>query len=1035
MTSVEGLQTYYFETGKVDSAEAAQVLSQYVAGVVAHSLNTLQNDEGDITAQIQLVNCLIDVLGAGRGQSTKNQAEIKKQAISQRGEMLLAVVEKSNNAISIQERPKIVRPVTSIANSSLFTGALYEPSMFHELKKEILSADRIDMLVSFIKWSGLRLIYEELKEFTRHGLLRIITTSYMGATDSKAVEMLQELPNTQIKISYDTQRTRLHAKAYVFFRENGFTTAYVGSSNMSNAALSSGLEWNVKVAAKDQPATIKKMAATFDVYWNDGEFQNYGKEQRNTLRQALRAEKRVGLVPAAYNFAIRPYDYQKEILDKLAAEREVRGHYKNLVVAATGTGKTVVSAFDYQRFRQANQGKPNRLLFIAHREEILEQSIACFRGVLQDQNFGDLFVGSYQPESIDYLFMSVQTFNARGFTNITSADFYDYIIVDEFHHAAAASYQKLLSYYQPRILLGLTATPERMDGRSILTWFDNRIAAEIRLPEAIDRRLLCPFQYFGVADNVDLSKLRWTKGGYDKIALQNVYTGNRRRAELIVRSLTQYITDMDEVKGLGFCASVDHAVFMANYFNTSHIPSLALTANSRDDIRKEAKQRLANGEIRFIFVVDLYNEGVDIPAVNTILFLRPTESLTVFLQQLGRGLRLFTNKECLTILDFIGQAHTKYNFAAKIAALMTKTGKSVERQIKDGFLSLPRGSFIQLEKMAKDYILSNIRSSVDGRAGLVSRIATFTEDTGQELSYCNFIAHYQVNLKTMYPAYSFARLCAAAGVRPEFQDDREIVITKALARVSEINSRRWILFLLDILPRIQDVEEQRLEPNEKAMLLMLYYTIYQKPLSKAGFGSVAEGLAALQECPVLFGELIELLAYNYERIDFIDQPANLGFACPLDLYCSYSRDQLLTALGNYTDSQMPAMFEGVKYLPEKDLDILLVTLNKSDKDYSPSTMYDDYSINDILFHWQSQSTTSEQSSKGQRYINHRRLGKKIVLFVREFKSDKSGACPYTFLGLVDYVSHTGSRPMSITWRLHNPIPAKFVKKTNKLTVG
>ena len=590
-----------------------------------------------------------------------------------------------------------------------------------------------------------------------------------------------------------------------------------------NAALTSGLEWNTKVTRRDLPETIDKIAATFEYYWNNREFEYYAEDQRERLARALKAEKYFDTNNAdVYTMDINPYSYQQEILDKLEAERTVRGYTRNLVVAATGTGKTVISALDYKRFRKQNPDKPCRLLFVAHREEILKQSLYTFRAVLKDANFGELFVGNYKPESIDNLFLSIQTFNSQSFTEKTSPDFYDYIIVDEFHHAAAPTYQKLLSYYQPRILLGLTATPERMDGKSILPYFHNRIAAEIRLPEAIDRKLLCPFQYFGVTDTVDLDALKWSAGGYQKSELEHIYTFSgavaNRRADHVVTALLKYVTDIDEVKGLSFCVTVDHAEFMCRYFNDHNIPSMCLTGQSSDEERAAAKQRLVSGEMRFIFVVDIYNEGVDIPEVNTVLFLRPTESLTIFLQQLGRGLRLSEDKECLTVLDFI------------------------------------------------------------------------------------------------------------------------------------------------------------------------------------------------------------------------DEPVELGFDCPLDLHCTYTRDQLLVAL----DFMKPSTVrEGVKWLQEKSSDVFFVTLNKADKDYSPTTMYNDYSINESLFHWQSQSTTAENSPTGQRYIHHKERGSKVLLFVREFKADRmtGGVEAYTYLGTASYVKHTGSRPMNITWQLDRPIPAKFLKKTNKLVVG
>lgn len=595
----KGLETELSSTDKlsatapIDSAEASRVLAKYIAEVVEKGLDNVADNGGDVNSQVALANRIISTI-----INETKENELDEMTVAERAEQLLALFDKKNSILAIDEKAAIIRPETSIAQSSLFTGAIHEPQMFTELKKEIISCNRIDMLVSFIKWSGLRLIMDELAAFTQNGgELRIITTSYMGATDVKAIEELRKLPNTKIKVSYDTRRTRLHAKTYVFYRDTGFTTAYVGSSNLSNAAISSGLEWNVKVTRKDLPETIDKIAATFESYWNSNEFEYYSEEQKERLARALKAEKYFDNNSAEiYTMDIAPYSYQQEILDKLDAERKVRGYNRNLIVAATGTGKTVISALDYKRFCRQNSDKPCRLLFVAHREEILKQSMYTFRAVLKDANFGEMFVGNYKPESIDNLFISIQTFNSQSFTDKTSPDFYDYIIVDEFHHAAAPTYQKLLSYYNPHILLGLTATPERMDGKSILPYFNNRIAAEIRLPEAIDRKLLCPFQYFGVTDSVDLDNLKWAAGGYDKGELSRIYTLSgmiaNRRADLVISSLLKYVTDIDDVKGLGFCVTVEHAIFMSDYFNAHSIPSMYLTGHSPDEERKEEKTDL-----------------------------------------------------------------------------------------------------------------------------------------------------------------------------------------------------------------------------------------------------------------------------------------------------------------------------------------------------------------------------------------------------------------------------------------------------------
>ena len=1023
------------QTAPIDCAEASKVLAKYVADVVEKGLDNVKDNGGDLNSQVVLVNHIVSTIMA----ETK-EADFDTLSVAERAEQLLALFDKKNSVLAIDERAEIIRPETSIAQSSLFTGAVHEPQMFTELKKEIVSADRIDMLVSFIKWSGLRLIMDELREFTQNGgELRIITTSYMGATDVKAIEELRQLPNTQVKLSYNTKTTRLHAKAYIFYCNTGFTTAYVGSSNLSNAALTSGLEWNTKVTKRDLPETIDKIAATFEYYWNDHEFEYYDEGQKERLERALKAEKYFDTNNAeVYTMDIHPYSYQQEILDKLEAERTVRGYTRNLVVAATGTGKTVISALDYKRFRKQNPDKPCRLLFVAHREEILKQSLYTFRAVLKDANFGEMFVGSYKPESIDNLFISIQTFNSQSFTEKTSPDFYDYIIVDEFHHAAAPTYQKLLAYYQPRILLGLTATPERMDGKSILPYFNNRIAAEIRLPEAIDRKLLCPFQYFGVTDTVDLDTLKWSAGGYQKSELEQVYTFSgaiaNRRADHVVTSLLKYVTDIDDVKGLGFCVTVDHAEFMCRYFNGHNIPSMFLTGQSSDEERSAAKQRLISGEVRFIFVVDIYNEGVDIPEVNTVLFLRPTESLTIFLQQLGRGLRLAEDKECLTVLDFIGQANRRYNFEDKFAALLSNTTRSVSREIKDGFVSVPKGCYIQLEKKAAKYILDNIRASYGNTAGLVSRVASFTEDSGLELTLKNFLDYYHLDPRAIYKFSSFSRICARADAIEDFSEPLEDVLTKAFAKLAAADSRRWLLFLLDILPRLDNVDFAALSDVEKRMMQMFYITVWGKAVENWSSEEVLDNLYALSDSTVLLNELTELLRYRFEQIDFIDEPVDLGFDCPLDLHCTYTRNQLLVAM----DFMKPATVrEGVKWLPGKQLDVFFVTLNKADKDYSPTTMYNDYSISESLFHWQSQSTTAENSPTGQRYIHHKERGSKVLLFVREFKSDRvtGSAEAYTYLGTASYVKHTGSRPMNITWQLDRPIPAKFLKKTNKLVVG
>lgn len=1017
------------ETEKIDEAESTKVLSKYLGDVVQRALASIREDKEDVHSQVKLVNGIIDLM-----EKEVREVDFSMFKVDKHGEQLLSVLDTIHDDGT---KIKLSRPDTSIAHSSLFTGSPREPSMYSELKKEILSSDRVDMLVSFIRWSGLRMIMNELKTMLKNGgSLRVVTTPYMGATDLKAIEELSKLPNTEIKITYDTKSTRLHAKAHIFHRDTGFTTAYVGSSNLSNAAISSGLEWNVKITKKDLPETMAKMEGTFESYWNSSDFETYTPKEEGRLRGALKKERYRGAGPEiAWAFEIRPYAFQKEILEKLDAERNVKGHMKNLVVAATGTGKTVISAFDYKRFRDNNSKEPCRLLFIAHRREILQQSLACFRGVLRDQNFGELFVGDHRPDEYTHLFMSIQTFNSQKWFEKTSAEFYDYIVMDEVHHSPAKSYQKLLTYYKPKILLGLTATPERMDGESVIADFDNRVAAEIRLPEAIERRLLSPFQYFGVSDSVDLSKLKWSQGGYDKTELSNLYTIDRiaaeRRAQLIATSVKKYVTDVREVIGLGFCVSVDHAKFMAEYFNEHGIPSMYLVGTSPEEERKNVKAKLVSGEVNFVFVVDIFNEGVDIPQLNTVLFLRPTDSLTVFLQQLGRGLRLYENKECLTVLDFIGQAHKKYRFENKFRALLSDPSKSIQKEIKNGFTSVPKGCFIQLEKIAQKYVLDSIKNNIGSRTALINQMKNFEEDTGQELTFSNFLHYYNLNSRDIYRYETFSRLLAMAVPKKEFSEPIEEIAKRAFSRLSFIDSRRWITFLLEITRDIKKIDIESFTEKEERMFRMFYCTLWDEVPKDLKSEKVKNDIKDISNSPVLLGELSELLEYNFDRIDFVDKPIDLGFECPLDVHCNYTRDQILAAMGYRKPSTVR---EGVIWLPDKSTDVLFVTLNKTEKHYSESTMYEDYSRSETLFHWQSQNKTSETSEVGIRYINHKKKGSNILLFVRENRNDQTITSAYTFLGLADYVSHEGNRPMSIILRLEEPIPPKYLKKTNKLVV-
>ena len=680
---------------QIDAAESPKILADYLAKVIRQKLE----DTEDMHDRMALVNRILTEYGL-----------VEEVQIADTSNLLMEVMTRQKNLLQKHSRSETVRPQSGFRVSNLFTGGNSALSLGEEIRREIASADEIYFIVSFLKLSGVRLLLDDLKKFCqREGTrLRIITTTYCGATESKAVQQLSVLPHTEIRISYQTDIERLHAKAYIFVRNSGMHTAYIGSSNLSKSAQTNGLEWNMRVTSVENPHIIKTALATFDLYWNSPNFEDFRLGGIEKFQQELHRNTFKGKPDTFVYQRYSLLPHQKQILDKLKVEREECGNFRNLVVAATGTGKTVISAFDYQSFcqQQTGVGRTSRILFTAHREEILRQSLHTYRSVLQDANFGTLWVGNEAPQTeADYahLFVSISMFNSRfeALFSQLPADYYDYIVIDEAHHSQADSYRKLFSHFHPQLLIGLTATPERMDGNDLRPDFGGRISAEIRLPQALQAGLLTPFQYLCVTDDTDLTDdSLWNGQRYvidrlaDKLCVPE-------RAQHIVDALHRYLADEYTCRALCFCVNKKHADFMALQLQKYGFNAKSLTSDTPQSQRKQLAEDLRNGLVHYLCVVDIFNEGVDIPEVDTVLFLRPTDSLTIFLQQLGRGLRLFPGKTELTVLDFVSQAHKKYDFASKFRALTLRPEKNIAQQIADGFTLLPAGCSIIMEKQAR----------------------------------------------------------------------------------------------------------------------------------------------------------------------------------------------------------------------------------------------------------------------------------------------------------------------------------------------
>ena len=908
------------------------------------------------------------------------------------------------------------RPLTPLSQNSLLVNAPHEPRLGSEIAAELESADSVDLLCAFVIWSGVRTIIKPLRLLQERGIpVRIITTTYMGATEQRALDELVGL-GARIKVSYESRTTRLHAKAWLFERNSGFSTAYIGSSNLSHSALHDGLEWNVRVSDRAAPELLERFRTTFESYWNDPRFEDY---------DAVRFAEVIGIMKRSESidfaaFDIRPHPYQEEMLYRLDIERKAHNRWANLVVAATGTGKTVLAALDYRRVSREWGGAS--LLFVAHRKEILKQSLSTFRHVMKDGAFGELYVAGDRPDKWKHVFGSIQSLSADVIKTLPP-DAFDVVIVDEFHHAAAKSYDRLLNHFQPKLLLGLTATPERADGLDITKWFEGHTAVELRLWEAVDQGMLCPFQYFGVSDETDLSSLEWTRGSYEQAALSQLYTGNDARVAKVLQAVRTLVADPLSMRALGFCVSVEHARYMAEKFTQAGIPSLAVFGTTGSEERDEALRKLREGEISVLFAVDLYNEGVDVPEIDTVLFLRPTESATIFLQQLGRGLRKAPNKSGLTILDFIGQQHRKFRFDLRLKALTGTPASQIQRQTETDFPFLPSGCHIQLDEVARRTILQNLKEAL--RLNQPALVAEVREVGVKDLS--TFLATTGIDLVDVYRAGGWTSLGRSAGVVTEPLGPDEETLARGLARLVHVDDPERLRFFrrLSEAARLWD-----LSIREERLLTMLHYTLWG---SKQKFASLDASFEQLKRNPLLLDELRQLTEVLEPRTQRLTQDLGLHPTVPLWEHASYTRDEVLGAVADATLEKPPSLREGVRWNAEHEVDLLFVTINKSEEHYSPTTMYKDYALSPTLFHWESQSKTSGSSSVGQRYANHRRLKSKVVLFARIDRGTRLGSAPYLCLGRVNYVSHTGDRPMAVVWELERALPPDFYEQARAVS--
>lgn len=583
----------------------------------------------------------------------------------------------------------------NIASTDVMTGDRNrERFLYYQLKMSMRQAKRIDIIVSFLMESGVRMILTDLKEALDRGVqIRLLTGNYLGITQPSALCLIKKELGNRVDLRFYNEKGRsFHPKAYIFHREKE-SEIYIGSSNISRSALTSGIEWNYRFGSKTNQKNFQVFYETFEdlfchhsIVIDDEELKRYSRSwKRPAVAKDLEQYDDIE-TESQITEIFRPRGAQIEALYALEESR-AEGAVKGLVQAATGVGKTYLAAFDSAKYKH--------VLFVAHREEILKQAAISFYNVRKSDDYG-FFNQKQKDTDKAVIFASVSTLGQAAYLKDAyfAPDYFDYVVVDEFHHAVTAQYQRIIAYFKPKFLLGLTATPDRMDGRSIYEICDYNVPYEISLKDAINKGMLVPFRYYGIYDETDYSNLRPVRGHYEENDLNRTYIGNKRRYELIYRHYMKYPSK----RALGFCCSKQHAEDMAREFCKKNIPSAAVYSGADGKYsmdRETAIEKLISGEIKVIFSVNMFNEGVDITSVDMVMFLRPTESPVVFLQQLGRGLRRCRGKEYLNVLDFIGN-YEKAGRAPWLLSGQTGSGENKSGRIRGEF-DYPDGCIVDFD--------------------------------------------------------------------------------------------------------------------------------------------------------------------------------------------------------------------------------------------------------------------------------------------------------------------------------------------------
>jgi len=893
--------------------------------------------------------------------------------------------------------------------------------------------------VAFISFSGVQLLLDIFKELEKKGIKgKILSSTYLNFTDPKALKKILEFKNIELKI-YESNRLNkgFHPKAYIFEFDNEYKTI-IGSSNITASAFKTNIEWNMESINKKDDSFFYDIFNEFKILWDDSYFidDKFLDEYRD-YKENLKKEKSF-----IYKKDIKTNHMQKLALDRLDFFR-FSDENKALVIAATGSGKTYLAAFDVK------YTKPKRVLFLVHRENILISAKNSFESIISDFSCG-LYTGNKKELQSDYIFATIQSMGTY-FKNFKNDEF-DYIIVDEAHHITSPSYKNVIKYFKPKFLLGLTATPNRMDGDNIYEFFDDNIVCDIRLNDALEYDLVVPFHYYGISDieqidykEIDLKKI----DDLAKLLMVN------KRVDYIIQKLEFYSFSGEKRKALGFCVSKEHALYMSREFNKRGINSIALTSADSIELREQKIKELEDEKtnLEVIFSVDIFNEGVDIPSLNTILMLRPTNSPIIFTQQLGRGLRKYKDKEFLTLLDFIGNHNKAYLIALALIGNKKIDKESIKLSLLNNFAHISN-AHIFMDKISKQMILSQIEKEnfnsfkylkeqyLEVKSILIGKIPMLSDylDYDEFISPINFIDESKSYIEFLKRVEKTDQLNSICDDESFLKAIRFIEWLLPIKRVYEFVILKYLLKNQYIDKLIaKKVLAKYLKVINEDTIIHSFNFLSQSYFDKAQISRYLKLVEFKEQKLIKTKEFTEILK-NKTKKDFIESSLEYGIVSyerdfsfedyGLPFLKIYEKYNMLNIAKLCNFDKIHSSFRGSGFLKFKNDFFLFISIEK-DK-FSKAFKYKNDFLSKDRFTFISKPSHMQDRGDGKKLCENKKYGINLHIFVRKFTQLDKKTQKFLYVGLADSVSFKGNKPIELELKLHKPLNDKIYEEFTKI---